>query len=216
MAAAAPSGEATAMELLGVIMGALGTAPGMAGQQALISNAMRILGGDWSPVDTARPALKDFLNKHLGGNAGPAALMGLGEHMAANARDAMGAEGPMNVIVASYFKDDADPFGAIYEGLKSHLPRVLSLTLSHNDASGLYSTALKSLCVVMVGETLERLATQMTQGAAGLQSLFQEIRRQYEPIFNQRYPQHMQAVMFGFPMAMNMLVQLHGQWKAGR
>ena len=215
--AAAPSAlEADAMSLLSAVLDALRkTAPGMDEQMTLQMNAMRILGSDWTPFDVARPALQQFLAAKVGPAAAPDALVALGAKMAGSAQEALGGEALLAEVIGMYFKDDADPFGVVRASLEKHLPVILHLTLAHDAAaSGPYSAALKAATVAMVGEQLEALSLQMTQGAAGLQPMFAEISRRYVPVLIQRYPKQMQAIMFGFPMLLNMLVQFHGQWKA--
>jgi hypothetical protein len=202
-------------DLLGAVVEALRhTTPGAEPSAVLMGNAMRILGGDWSPFDTIHPTLKDWVTKELNGDNSSAAVSALGATMAAKAYDELvGSEAAMTLL-ATHAADDSDILGMLKANLEKHLPAALALCVSHDAATaGLFSTALKNVTIEMAGEAFEALGKQLAAGPAGVQPFMAQVSSVASQQVMKSHPQHAQAAMFGLPMLLNMLSQFHGIYK---
>ena len=209
MAASAPSTDLDFGALLASVIEAFKANAG--DQNAMIAAAMKILSGDWSPFDTARPKIKEFLSAKL--PVSESEFPNVAQKMADTARDGLSKEESIIEIIGQFFKDDADPLSVVHEAITSGVPAFASLTMRHDDTSGLFSSVLKAKVVDVVGQALEKLSLQMIDRNA-LPQLFQTISAKCSPVLMRNNPDQMQMIMLGFPMALNQLVMFHGLWKS--
>lgn len=206
-------------ELLSAIVEQLKKAtPGVDPQQSMMAASMRILGGDWAPFDTMRPALAEYVTKECDGNPTDDAIKSMATKLADDARAGLADNASVNEVFASHIRElqpeEKDPITIIHEALLKHMPITLTIFVRHDDAKGLFSDVLKAAEVELTGEVLEAFSKICEGGDAGLKKMMTALSQRGSMEVMTKYPQHAQAAMFGLPMTLNMLQQFHQQWRA--
>lgn len=177
----------------------------------LMGKAMQVLSLNWAPFDEIQGTLRAFAESEVAALDGDKAKYSA--EMAEKAHKALGENAAINTQLAAFCKEDADPLGLTLTVLKKHLPLVVDVILAVTPEGVKFSDVLKAATQEMVGEWLEGLQGSMTDGAAGLQGFMQKMSMVGGMQVAQDYPQHAQAAMFGFPMLLNMLSQMHGLYR---
>uniref|UniRef100_A0A7S1W6B7 Uncharacterized protein n=1 Tax=Neobodo designis TaxID=312471 RepID=A0A7S1W6B7_NEODS len=211
-------------ELLTAITSALkASQPGLPEQQVIMGAAMRVFGGDWTPFDQCREQLKEHIVKECDGEATPEAMKALADKWADSALAALSEDANLAMLFASEVKDDLPPeqpgvLGLLQAALKKHLPITLNVIANHgaDSATQPFSAALKAAETELVGELFEGVTAICTNGQAGLSAILRGLSGQGSQIVMAKYPQHAQAAMFGIPMAINMMNQMHAQYRTDK
>lgn len=202
-------------ELLSAITDAFraGAPPGV---DPLMGNAMRMLAGDWTPLDTIRPQLKEWIVVKCNGQATEEAIAAVASELTSKATTALANSAAVNQALASFVRDDLpddtpDAIATSARIIGKHLVTVLRIWAHHDaDASGVaLSTAVKDVEVVMIGEWFEALLELLQGGYTGLRGLQQMLSQHGAREIMTHYPQHAQVAMFGLPMLLNMMNQFH-------
>lgn len=213
--------EATSADLTGLLAAIISALKGSASdidenakQALLMQNAMMILGGNWTPFDKVRPALKEFVVEDLKGDLSAANRASYVNHLSCKAEAALAENAAVSTELATSCKDDADPLGHTKAMLEKHLAVLLDLILDYADeAAAPFSTPFRDAFVDFSGEWLEGLSKSMNEGDAGLKGFMQKLSFVGSQTIMTKYPQHAQMAMFGLPMALNMMNNFHTEYR---